>query len=274
RDVFIGLIGFGEGMKWPRYYTSNNNVNIEGGDINHMTFSNVREALISFQDAKEDKISYKKLKYLRQRLDVELGTFKVTDAYEAAIRYPFRAAAAKVVVGLISLPCEKSPLSPFSFQDYRLFLGRDVYNQLGLTYYHVSPLKDLEVSGKPQKNVIGFDKEYAYTFADSKKKPLEGNAELKSNLALAGADVCAVFAVNTGGAAFSTHNFLEAKPNQQAQYIKVAARRIAENLATVEIDEDCVCGIEVADGYAVELISRPHCKVVNRHDKSRHKPKA
>jgi hypothetical protein len=71
-----------------------------------------------------------------------------------------------------------------------------VYKQLGLTYYHVSPLKDLEVSGKPQKNVIGFDKDYAYTFTDSKKKPLEGSTELKNNLALARGDVCAGFAVN------------------------------------------------------------------------------
>lgn len=54
------------------------------------------------------------MQFLKQRLDVELGTFKVTDAYEAAIRYPFRPAAAKAVVGVISLPCEKSPLSPFS----------------------------------------------------------------------------------------------------------------------------------------------------------------
>lgn len=90
------------------------------------------------------------------------------------------------------------PSNNFSkqFQDYRLHLGRDVYNKMGLTYYHVSPLKDLEINGKPQKNIVGYDKENVYTFADSKKKPLEGSSELKSNLVVANGDVCAGFAAN------------------------------------------------------------------------------
>lgn len=51
-----------------------------------------------------------KLNYLHQKLDVELGTYKLTDAYEEAIRYPFRVGAAKAVVGVIANPCAKSPL--------------------------------------------------------------------------------------------------------------------------------------------------------------------
>ncbi|XP_023246016.1 apolipophorins [Copidosoma floridanum] len=269
-DVFIGLIGFGNNLKWPKHYTSNGNLNIEGGDFSNMAFSNTREPLVSLQEAKEDKQTSTKIKYLKQRLDVELGTFKLTDAYEAAIRYPFRPGAAKAVVGLISTPCEKSPLSPLSLQDYRLLLGREIYKQLGMTYYHLSPLKDIEIAGKPQKSVVGFDKDYVYTFSDSKKKPLEGSTEMKSSLTLPGKDVCAGFAVSTGGAAFGMHNFLEAKPNQQAQYIKVAARRIAENLASIEIEQDCVCGAEASYGYSAHVVSRPQCKVVNREDK-RHK---
>ena len=65
-----------------------------------------------------------------------------------------------------------------------------------MTYYQVSPLGEMEVSGKPQKTIVGYDKDYVYTFADSKKKPLEGSAEMKSNLALKEIDVCAGFAVN------------------------------------------------------------------------------
>lgn len=65
---------------------------------------------------------------------------------------------------------------------------------MGLTYYHISPLKDLEISGKPHKGVVGFDNEAVYQLTDTKKKPLEGSTELKSNLALTGHDVCATFA--------------------------------------------------------------------------------
>ena len=61
-----------------------------------------------FQEAK-DGDTKTKLDYLHQKLDVELGTFKLTDAYEAAIRYPFRPGAAKAVIGVIANPCEKTP---------------------------------------------------------------------------------------------------------------------------------------------------------------------
>lgn len=63
----------------------------------------------NFQDATRGNIGLT-LKYLKQRYDVEFGTFKLTGAYEQAINYPFRPEAAKAVVGVIASPCEKSPL--------------------------------------------------------------------------------------------------------------------------------------------------------------------
>ncbi|KAJ8687230.1 hypothetical protein QAD02_023024 [Eretmocerus hayati] len=265
-DVFIGLIGYGENLQWPRYYTSNNNVNIEGGDVSQMTFTSAHDPIITFKEFKEDTKGEKKLKFLKQKFDVELGTFKVSDAYEAAVKYPFRTAAAKAVVGVISQPCVKSPLSPFSLQDYRLLMARNTYNKLGLTYFHVSPLADLEIAGKPQKTAVGYDKNFVYTFADSKKKPLEGNADFKKDLVLTKKDVCAGFAVNTGGAAFSTSNFLEAKPTQQSQYLKVFARRIAEGLSDTKIEQDCVCTSETGYMWSAQVAPRPRCKVVSRTD--------
>lgn len=74
-------------------------------------------------------------------------------------------------------------------------MGLKVYHDLGLTYYHVGYLNDITVSGKPQKNVVGYDAESGYTFSDSKKKPLEGSID-KNNLALTNNDVCASFAVS------------------------------------------------------------------------------
>lgn len=75
-------------------------------------------------------------------------------------------------------------------------MAQKIYRDLGLTYYHVSFPGDLLVSGKTQKNVVGYDQDSAYTFADSKKKPLSGNADMKSNLTPAITDVCADFALN------------------------------------------------------------------------------
>lgn len=51
------------------------------------------------------------------------------------------------------------------------------------------------VSGKAQKNIVGYDKDTAYVFAESKKRPLNGNDELRNTLVLPTADVCADFAI-------------------------------------------------------------------------------
>lgn len=192
-------------------------------------------------------------------MDVELGTFKLTDAYEAAIRYPFRPGAARAVVGVIANPCEKSPF-PISLQQLRLILGLKIYRDLGLTYYHVSYPKELLVSGKPQKNIVAYDQDNVYTFADSKKKPLTGSTDMKSNLVPAIKDVCADFAVFSGGAAFSSNNFLDAKSNQKKQFVQVAAKRIADSLVNVEFEKDCSCL------YEYGMIGRSKCKIVGRKE--------
>lgn len=67
---------------------------------------------------------------------------------------------------------------------------------MGLTYHHIFLTGSIEISGKVQKNVVGFDYDNAYILTDSKKKPLEGSSELKNNLILSENDVCANFAVN------------------------------------------------------------------------------
>nr|XP_012148156.1 PREDICTED: apolipophorins [Megachile rotundata] len=255
-DVHIGLIGFSESMKWPQHYTLNGNTNIEG-DVKNMKFSEKKPS-VSMEEAKEGNTE-KKITYLHQKLDIELGTFRLTDAYEEAIRYPFKPGAAKAVVGVIANPCEKSPF-PISLQQIRLLLGQKMYRDLGLTYHHVSYPNELLVSGKPQKNIVGYDQDYAYTFADSKKKPLSGSSDMKNNLVATTNDVCADFAVSSGGAAFSSDNFLDAKPNQKKQFIQVAARRIVDGLVNVEFEKDCSCD------YQYGLIGRTQCKIVGRKE--------
>lgn len=106
-DVHIGLIGFGEHMKWPQHYTTNGDINVNG-EIKNINFVK-GDPLITFNEAKAGNTETR-VNYAKQRLNVELGAFKLTDAYEEAINYPFRTGAAKVVVGVLASPCEKSPL--------------------------------------------------------------------------------------------------------------------------------------------------------------------
>ncbi|XP_076231616.1 retinoid- and fatty-acid binding glycoprotein apolipophorin [Calliopsis andreniformis] len=256
-DVHVGLIGYSDNMKWPQHYTLNGDTNIDG-EVKNMKFQEAKP-VVTLQEAKEGDTK-KKLTYLQQRLQVELGTYKLTDAYEEAINYPFRPGAAKAVVGIIANPCEKSPF-PVSLQQLRLLLAQKIYKDRGLTYYHISFPGDLLVSGKPQKNIVGYDHDSVYTFADSKKKPLSGSADMKSNLSPTTNDVCADFAVLSGGAAFSSNNFLDGKPNQKKQFVQVAAKRVADGLANLELEKDCSCELE----YGVA--GRAQCKIVGRKEK-------
>lgn len=74
-------------------------------------------------------------------------------------------------------------------------MGQKIYRDLGLTYYLVYHTNDIQVSGKVQKNIVGYDSDSVYVFADSKKKPLSGNTDLRNNMVLPTVDVCADFAV-------------------------------------------------------------------------------
>lgn len=255
-DVHIGLIGFGEHMKWPQHYTTGGSTNING-EVKNMKFAEATTP-VTFNQAKEGDLQTR-LKFAKQRVDVELGTYAITDAYEEAIRYPFRTGAAKAVVAVTASPCEKSPF-PLSLQQVRLFLGQKAYRDLGLTYHHIGFLNDILVSGKMQKNVVGYDSTAGYTFADSKNKPLEGSID-KNNLVLTSNDVCAGFAVSSGGAAFSSNHFLEAKPNQRKQFIQATARRIVDGIASVELQEDCICKQQSG------LNGQASCKIVGRKEK-------
>jgi len=59
----------------------------------------------------------------------------------------------------------------------------------------VYPTNDIQVHGKVQKNIVGYDSDSVYVFSDNKKKPLIGNTDFKNNMVLPTVDVCAEFAV-------------------------------------------------------------------------------
>lgn len=176
----------------------------------------------------------------------------------------------------------------------RLLLGQIAYSDLGLTYHQIARLDNILISGKVAKNVVGYDADSVFTFADSKKKPVEGSSKLKNDMTLATSDVCAEFAANvsaflifkffslkkntvlmnlfnqffffhsifqSGGAAFNANNFLDAKANQKKQFIQVVARRIVNSLVNIEIKEDCVC----RQPYG--LYPKAECKIVSRKEK-------
>ncbi|XP_046751140.1 apolipophorins [Diprion similis] len=257
-DVHVGLIGFGDHMETPEHYTLKGSRNIDGDQVTNMKFA-PRIPTITYEEAKAGD-GKKKLDYLGQAIVNELGTFKLTDAYQEALNYDFRPGASKTVIGVIATPCTKS-LLPVSLQQLRLLFGLVVYNEMGLTYHEIADMDDILISGKADKSVVGFDSDSVFTFADSKKRPIEGSTELKNNMVLASRDVCAQFAADSGGGAYSAHNFLEAKDNKKKQFKQVVARRIVSSLVDTEIREDCAC----KQGYGGS--AKVECKIVSRKEK-------
>lgn len=66
--------------------------------------------------------------------------------------------------------------------------------------------------------------------------------------------------LQSGGAAFSSSNLVEAKPNQKRQFAQVTARKITEDLTNVELEKDCVC-------ESFHGLERARCKIVERKEK-------
>ncbi|XP_012266095.2 apolipophorins [Athalia rosae] len=257
-DVHIGLIGFGDHLEVPVHYTVKGNRNIDG-EVKNMNFAE-KKPFLTLEQAKAGGAK-ERMEFLAQKVNVELGTLSITAAYSEALSYDFRPSASKTIIGVIATPCEKS-LLPVSLQQLRLLLGQLAYNNLGATYHQIANLDEILLSGKPVKNVVGYDGDSIYTFADSKKNPMEGNSQLRKTMSLTNEDVCANFAVNSGGAVFGAHNFLDAKPNQKKQFIQVAGRRIASSLASTVIREECVCR-QQNDG----LYPKSECEIVSRKEK-------
>lgn len=66
--------------------------------------------------------------------------------------------------------------------------------------------------------------------------------------------------LQSGGAAFSSNNFLDAKPNQKKQFVQVAARRVVDGLVNLELQKDCSCN------YQYGMVGHPQCKIVGRKE--------
>lgn len=66
--------------------------------------------------------------------------------------------------------------------------------------------------------------------------------------------------LQSGGAAFSSSNLVEAKPNQKRQFAQVTARKITEDLTNVELEKDCVC-------EQIHGLEYPRCTIMERKEK-------
>ncbi|KAK6621829.1 hypothetical protein RUM44_001636 [Polyplax serrata] len=253
-DVEFGLIGYGgPDGEWPVHFPNNGKITYEGraDKIKFKTSEDPKPSLETWED---------KLKFVIRYINTELGREPIVWAMEEANIYPFRQGSAKIILLVNSQSCPLSPTFPFSLQLPRIFTIRKYYKDLGLQFHFITPMsKTMTVSDKPDvelKNIVGFDSKKLYTFGDAARQ-LEGDAVNRPHLVY-DHDLCVSFSQYNGGATFNSNVFAQANPDQQKQFVSVAAKRIAQGAVENRYKETCSCKLYHG------VFSYPKCRVVGQ----------
>lgn len=175
-DVHFSLLGFGApNQKWPSHFTSGGDLSFEGKT------KNIWFGAPTTYEKPLDNLE-KKLKWIKHQIDLETGNLKLVDAFTEASEYPFRAGAVKSIIGVMGQGCEGS-LLPISLMQVRTHLASYRYRDQGISLHVISPLSDLALDNdKPASDIVGFDSEQVFTLDSDKKKPFEGNTEMRDHL--------------------------------------------------------------------------------------------
>ncbi|XP_044727273.1 apolipophorins isoform X2 [Chrysoperla carnea] len=256
-DVHFALVGYG-GQKWPAHFTNGGKIEYQGQPTTIKFVEKEDKKLIEFGiHPKIDAVLFE-LQILADAVKRDLGLNSANMAAWEVAEYPFRPDAARSVIVIQAQNCY-AHRTRFGLSTLAQIYMQEKYRWNGATFNLITPLDDLEVEDSKQaKSVIGFNRNGAFTYADAKKKTVEGNAKLKDELEYP-ADSCIDFAQRSSGAVFSSSAFKECKGGQKKQYIQVVSKVITEQLAGVEYTRDCVCGL--TDG----IIPKTYCVVSSKH---------
>ncbi|XP_054290361.1 apolipophorins-like [Macrosteles quadrilineatus] len=252
-DVNFALVGYGApNQKWPAVYTFNGKFNQFPGTAKNIHFDKKPEV-------ENPKLS-DKIEEIFKKIQIETGMSKAAQAFKEAFQYPFRPEATKTVIGILSSECEKNVLP---FRSLNMLIHRVNLLKAGISTNLVLPIKDLRIEGKDEKvaaNIVGFDSETVYTQSEAKRKVLKGDEEAFKNLKYEN-EACIDFALGTNGAVFSSSNFVKGKPQLRKNFMQVVANKIAEELTSQELREECKCELERG------MLVRTRCKVTGRKEK-------
>ncbi|XP_004526603.1 apolipophorins [Ceratitis capitata] len=230
-DVQIGAIAYNNSQLYPALLTSN------GGKINY-----------------QDNLAYVKLNGSKNIcvhcISQELPDTKVVEifkvieiilrnivpqsdekAFKLALDYPFRAGAAKSIVGVRSNNLEFDNL----FKLVRAHLT-DVETKFNGAQLHlIGPVKELSAEGIPKEKLIGFNSRLIAT--------LDGKDIKKRQKLQFENDISIDFVLKNGGWVFATNNFDQMKPNEQKKNVNQIVNTLADTLFRTEIVSECECEV-------------------------------
>ncbi|EDW83617.1 uncharacterized protein Dwil_GK13707 [Drosophila willistoni] len=228
-DVQVGVIVFDESKRYPALLTS------DGGKINYK--GNVANVQLNgpknFCDSCVEQIITEKrlldIYNVLERLVKSVVPGSDEKAFHLALDYPFRAGAAKSIVGVRSDSLE--------YKNWWKFVRAQITGTVtkfdGALLHLIAPVKGLSLEGVPAEKLVGFNSRLVAT-TENKDNKKRTKLQFENDM---GID----FVLNNGGWVFDTQNFDKLKAPEQKKVLNQVTSSIADTLFKTEIVSDCRC---------------------------------
>uniref|UniRef100_A0A6P4EQ48 LOW QUALITY PROTEIN: apolipophorins-like n=1 Tax=Drosophila rhopaloa TaxID=1041015 RepID=A0A6P4EQ48_DRORH len=228
-DVQVGVVVFDESKRYPALLTSDNGKINYKGNLANVKLNGVKNFC---DNCVEQIIGDKRILDIYNSLkEIFKGIAPQADekAFQLALDYPFRAGAAKSIIGVRSDSLEYKNWWKF----VRAQLTGSVTKFDGALLHLIAPVKALVLEGVPAENLLGFNSRLVAT-VDGKDNKKRTKLQFDNDM---GID----FVLNNSGWVFATQNFEKFKESDQKKMLNQITSSIADTLFKTEIVSDCRC---------------------------------
>ncbi|KAH8339521.1 hypothetical protein KR059_007845, partial [Drosophila kikkawai] len=228
-DVQIGVIVFDETKRYPALLTSDNGKINYKGNVANVKLNGIKNFC---ENCVEQIITEKRILDIYNLVKQLLNSVVPQadeKAFQLALDYPFRASAAKSIIGV-----RHDSLEYKNWWKYvRAHLTGSLTKFDGALLHLIAPVKGLTLEGVTVEKLIGFNSRLVAT-VDGKDNKKRAKLQFDNDM---GID----FVLNNGGWVFATQNFDKLKQPDQRKMLGQITTSIADTLFKTEIVSDCRC---------------------------------
>ncbi|KAH8384937.1 hypothetical protein KR200_008808, partial [Drosophila serrata] len=228
-DVQIGVIVFDETKRYPALLTSDNGKINYKGNVANVKLNGIKNFC---ENCVEQIITEKRILdiyNLVKQLVNSVVPQADEKAFQMALDYPFRAGAAKSIIGVRHDSLE--------YKNWWKYVRAQLTGSLtkfdGALLHLIAPVKGLTLEGVTAEKLIGFNSRLVAT-VDGKDNKKRAKLQFDNDM---GID----FVLNNGGWVFATQNFEKLKQPDQKKMLGQITTSIADTLYKTEIVSDCRC---------------------------------
>ncbi|XP_017062686.2 apolipophorins [Drosophila eugracilis] len=228
-DVQVGVVVFDESKRYPALLTSDNGKINYKGRVTDVKLNGIK----NFCDNCVEQILTEKrildIYNLLKKIVEDIAPQSDEKAFQLALDYPFRAGAAKSIIGVRSDSLE--------YGNWWKFLRAQWTGSItkfdGALLHLIAPVKGLTLEGVSAEKLIGFNSRLSATIdgKDSKKRT---KLQFDNDM---GID----FVLNNGGWVFATQNFEKLKGSDQKKMLNQIVTSVADTLFKTELVSECRC---------------------------------